>query len=455
MEFFMKNFNVVTDPWMPVLDMNGNFNIISPIELFSSNNYESFAGSEVENYVLMLFCEALVHSSTNCQPKNNSEWRNLKSIIAKETIDYMNKHIDLFWMRGDKPFLQSKESEFLETEKYKPIQLREKYTIGNNALINTNTITNYKDFSEIILDLLVHQVFSVTFGKAKAIPSRWLMYKKDKNGNFNFYVTGSNLIESIWLNLAIKDGDNFNFGIPVWENGFNSDTSTYLSQLIPLSVKIYISDDLTTMKYEKGLTYPEYSNTSHIFIVNNKEEIRPLSIDKDMKFWKEFNSIIKGNYIPIQLNKSRFKGIDTITIHGIGGQYKESMGIYSTIKLISSYYQIKNPDKIYSDNFLKMYSKCIDKTNSIANNFIKAIEKSNYKSKKEKELLKKIDISYIKELFWKHIDAKSFELFQYNDETDCEKWNTILKNIVNDTLNDIAIKYGYLISYQIENKFLY
>ena len=28
--------------------------------------------------------------------------------------------------------------------------------------------------------------------------------------------------------------------------------------------------------------------------------------------------------------------------------------------------------------------------------------------------------------FWKYLDRESFELFEYNDESDCQKWNAIL-----------------------------
>lgn len=450
----MDNFNVAKDAWMPVLDKKGKMSYISPIELFSGE-YAEFAGDEKENYVMMLFCENVVHSSDGCQPADIVEWREMKGIIAERAVKYLTNNIDLFWMRGDKPFLQDATLVDNEDIKYESIRISEKTPSSNGAIINTNQITKYTDWRDIVLELLVHQTFSVVFGKSKAVPSRWCMYLNSPNGNYNFYVTTDNLVDSVWLNLVYG----VKFGRPVWETELNSDVTAYCSKLIPLSVRIYISDDMTEMKYTRGLDYPEYiSDNSHVHVTIEKYKTdtvtRPMGTPPSMRMWREFNSILESDVKPIQLNDfkgKRFKGLDTVTIHGLGVTYKSSSGLYYTESITSSYYEIKNPSKLSDEEYRKMYSICVKQVTDVCSLVGDALSCVNTKKTK---LIKPHERTDITRYLLKCLDAQSSNLFDYTSTADCEQWNQCLMNVINDVHDYVGMKCGYLAQFKVsESKY--
>lgn len=447
----MDNFNVAKDAWMPVLDKNGKFSYISPIDLFYGD-YESFAGDEKENYVMMLFCEAVVHSCEGCQPADIIEWRELKGIIAEKAVKYLNDNIDLFWMRGEKPFLQDATLICNEDIDYESIRISEKTPSNNGAIINSNQLTKYTEWRDIVLDLIVHQTFSVVFGKSKATPSRWCMFSNSPNGNYNFYVTADNIVDSVWLNLVYG----VKFGRPVWEAGLNSDVTAYCSKLIPLSVRVYISDDMNEMKYTKGLDYPEYiSDNSHVYVTiekyKNEDTVRPMGTPPNMRMWREFNSLLESDTKPIQLNDfkgKRFKGMDTVIIHGVGVTYKPNSGLFYTVSITTSYYEVKNPSKLNDAEYRKMYSLCVKQVNEVCSLFGDALSCVNTKKTK---LITPHERTYIMSYFMKRLDEISFNLFDYTNVTDCENWNQSLMNVINDVHDYVGRKCGYLAQFKLSD----
>lgn len=440
----MDNFNVASDKWMPVISLDGKFMYVSPIELFSGE-YESFAGHEIQNYVMMLFCEAVVHSADGCQPADMSEWRELKSVFAERAVKYLESHLDLFWMRGDKPFLQDATLLRDDSVKYERIRLNENTPSNNGAILNTNQLASYTEWKDIVLDLIVHQTFSVVFGKSKAIPSRWCMYANSPNGNYNLYVTSDTVKNSIWMNLAYG----VDFGRPVWETRLDSDVRSYVGGLIPLTVRVYISDDFKNMKYTKGLDYPNYGfNGSHLFLTKVGKEERPFGVFSNMQFWKEFNSIIKADDRdkPIQLRENRFRGIDYVAIHGLGITYKSSMGLYSTKSISTSMYAIKSPDKLGGDEYKKMYHACVNQSTKIFELISEALQ---YVNRKNMMFIPSIGKTYIKAMYWKYLDERSFELFEYSNVNDCANWDKVLLDACNHVLDQTGIRFGYLAQYKL------
>lgn len=464
----MNNFNVAKDEWMPVLDKNGKFSYISPIQLFSGD-YESFAGDEIQNYVMMLFCETVVHSSEGCQPTDIIEWREMKSIFAEKAVMYLKDNIDLFWMRGDKPFLQCNKDDFnnITNNKGKPIKempIRLRNQLSSNAAVLRTTPDRYNNWRDVTLDLIVQQTFWISFASQKGLglsPSKLFICdnnsyisKELRSGNVNIYLTSNTIIDSVYYNL-LHSVENYSggYGRPVWETRFTSDPLCYLSQLIPLNVKIWISDDMNHMMCSSGLNYIDNnSNNSHMLQTTYKKGddtiIRPLRVDKNFKFWKEFNAYFnKTDRDRVhQLSSNRVKNVDILTLNTIGCIFSNNNGNFDIDTIESSCYNINYPKKLESDLYKTLYSTCISTVQSTmekVHNSLIGVKTSddkyiNAENKKQ-----------FKALIWKYLDEHSFELFEYSDMTDLKKWKKILFDACETALNWVGYNYGYLAQYKI------
>jgi hypothetical protein len=453
-----NNLNVATDAWIPVVTVYGEYTKVSLIDIFTKE-YKFFVGDVVEQYCLMRLCEAVAHSHLDNQPNNLDELMKIKDFFAEKTVEYLNANIDKFFFRGDNPFLQytQKEIEIRAKELGKKfdqnnIRLREEYSTGNNYIQSSRQIVNYITVAEVVLDLLVQQVFGVTYGKTGATPSRAMMYKNSLHGNLNIFLKGGTILESIWLNMTYG----CNFGRPVWETKDPVNIIGYLTRLIPFSVAINISDDLKNMYYYRGLEYVDMEcDNSHIaYSKNANNEMRPRKVSDGFKFWPEFIEFsFKNGNRPCQLNdiRDRFEGVSDIDVIGIGNIFKASMGLYTTDIHISHKISIKNPRKLESIEYQEFLEYCY----KIAVEAKGEVEKVTRIATKRIED-KKVDYNYSKyitSIFWNYLDSQSHQIFNaVGSEEDKRLWHCSIQNAINECTGTIRTEKGVLASYKFNEK---
>lgn len=463
-----NNLNAATDPWIPVRKVDGTIEKVSLIDVFS-NEYCSFAGDAVEQYCLMRLCEAIAHSPEDNQPESVNELVAIKETFATKAVEYLNKNINLFYFRGNIPFLQCSIKEIEEQYNNlgqsfgsKPIQLREEYAVGNNKYIIQSTKKEYTTAAEILLDILIHQIFEITLRHTKSIPSRILLYSNLHAGNLNIFLKSNNLINSIWSNMTYSQ----NWGHTIFER--NTDTSTYLNRLVPQTVFVNISENLREMYYTKGLDYLDLeTDNSHIaytkYIKKNGkkeiEEFRPIKSNENFKYWESFASmIIEGTY-PSQLKRMdiRFKNINVIEITALGKFFKFNVGLYTNKFFISSRF-IKHPAKLETHEY-KEFIKSIVEISSKAK---KTVNFTIYSLSKQIEEKSKADsiINQVNSIFWDYLDINSQIIFGSEGlEEDINKWKEIITSAINrcyvylieNTMLTIAYRFKTKVSYSLFN----
>ena len=456
----ISNFNVAMDNWIPVSDKDNVISKVSPIEIFSNNKLINIAGSAIQNYNIIKFLCCIAQSCKENQFNDYESWLESKDTYTTSVCKYLHDNKDLFWMNGERPFLQFN---FDNTDdiKWDNIKLSEQYATGNNPLLKTSQITSYLTYADVISDLLVHQMFSPTFGLRKAIPSRFAVYGKSIDGNLNVYVSGKYIIDTIWMNLCYMPTGGF--GVPVWDKTFDQSTTTYLSKLVPISAHIKLSDDLTKMKYDKGLEYTDFLHlNTDMYLIKSTYTIgknlveRPLRTKPDMLFWRDFASVSTSN-LPPQLDE-RLSIYDDITINTIGANYKGSMGVFSTISVSTSSTNIQQPSKLHDDVFRGYYINCVDYTTKIYNYLEKTICIVSKPSKtgtklisKSKKLLRENKLSITK-LYWSRVDQYSDTIFKSNgSDDDYQRWISNVDYVIqNDIISHIQSIYGYVIAYEFK-----
>lgn len=460
----MKNYNVLDEQWMPVTTLNNDVIYISPLELFSNlNQYVGFAGDPTENYCMLRFVCALAQSSKKSQPVEFGQLKALKSTYAINAIEYINENIDLFWLRGENPFLLCNESDIGLDSKGKEIklaqlQLREIHAAGNNPLLFNMSQSSYQSLHDIPLDLLVRHTYSVGYGSVSKLPTRTCIWGKGLKGIINVYVSGETLYDSIWLNMHYGN----DFGIPVWESRFdNSYSTTYLNRLVTLGSKIFISDDLTSMKCNIGIQYPDIETTAFMALTSTKTEKIPVMYTLNSRIWKEYSTILSSNNDrPDQLKGNRMATQNNITVNTIASYFNTNSGYFYTQLFSTSINQLLNAPKLNTDDYPKFYSKCVDLCDLVVNDIKKSFfgvrggilyPNTTKRNTTESNIISN-ECALIIEHFWQYIDNESQFLFQCDGtNNDLSKWKSIILSALQSMIALIQKKYGFITSYKFES----
>lgn len=446
-------FNVVLDKWVPVLE-NGSRILVSPKDIFT-NEYDSLCGDPVEIYCILKFLIVLSHSSKQNQPNDVQEWRDLKFNFSENVLRYIEENSDKFGMFGDKPFLQDP-----TLNNFKDVlRLREVYSSGNNPILYSTQAMSVENIEQIIVDLIVHQNFSMTFGRN--IPaSRSIMYESSTNGNLNFYATLDTIKNTIWYNMFYG----VIFGQPVWEVGFDQNKTTdFLNCNFPLTVRLKISEDLKMMAYDKGLIYPENKDNTFFSIVPEKykakEVQRPMSIKENFKFWDEFNVILSKNSAPSCLTNEKCRETNILSVCGLGCTVDSNSGFSRTNEFAHFNYEIKSPEKLHDPKFQKFYNNLVTNTESVVEKLkfviknsvckLRASKTAPYTKGDDKDVWS-VYVTPITNIFLNLVDKNTNSLLSYiGDDEDVVDWNKQLKKYVDAALSTLISKNQLVLYYNI------
>ena len=447
----MNQYNVLTEHWMPVEDANHSVVLVSPFDIFSKRTYVQLAGDPVENFAMLSFLLGLSQSSTDNQCYDVSELNSIRDTYADNVLTYMELSKDLFWMRGEKPFLQCTLDELGLNKKGKEVsdaslQLRERYAEGNNTVMGAMHQSGYNSPSDVILDLLVRQTYSVAYGKSGAVPTRSAVWEKSTLGILNTYFTGSNLIESIWLNFHLS-GNGIKFGVPVWESRFDDrHRNTYLNRLVSGATKIWISDDWSTMKCNVGIDYPNMKDSFvSMETITTKDGDKvdiPVRVRENTRIWKEYSPLFSGKSSIPEMFDDRIGSVENVTINSLGSVYKFSMGIYSTELCHHAAYSIVNPAKKIND---EMYSQFYKTAVELADELVDSFAKSLYGVTTDLPQVKS-HIPHICNSLWKLIDEESPYLLSVDGtDDDMDMWKRLVLNTLSQAYSQVQQMCGELV----------
>ncbi|MBU1087909.1 MAG: type I-E CRISPR-associated protein Cse1/CasA [Candidatus Omnitrophica bacterium] len=308
-----NRFNLVDEPWIPV----AGHGLVSLADIFSKPELPSLGGNPIQKIALLKLVLAIAQSAYT--PKDDEDWKQLGSEgMAEKCLKYLNDKKDLFWLYGEKPFLQM--PAIISTIKGDAKEKnKEPKIIGNGDFPNlsneNNTILlqseakNSMSDAEKALFILTLMSFALA-GKQCHCNHKKPAIVGPSLGRVCYlhsFLTGKNIHETLYLNLfSLEALYKFRFfeeglGIPPWEEMPNSSEcviakklkKSYLGTLVSMCRFVLLRDDGIFMM--EGLQYKNHKEgwiELSIAVNSTGKDIKVLRANIVKKPWRELTSLM-------------------------------------------------------------------------------------------------------------------------------------------------------------------
>lgn len=306
----MKQFNLTTDPFIPVTTMAGAAELMNLRDVYArGSEIKDLAVRPHERVALLrlLICIAQAASKGPRDDDDAPEWEQAEREIVKKVTDYLAKWKSSFELFGDgERFLQLRTAKTEETQMSK--------LFFHLASGNTHTVFDHaggedRAFSaqQLALGLITFQNFSPLIGRGYTGRGPCV----DRNA-LHVFRQGANLLSTILLNsvsIELTQRAGREFGHPVWEKPFRDPkdekseavmnaTQTYLGRLVPMARSVWLADDGRHFILDNGPGYPAFD-------VGWREPSATESKNKDGKDY-----LLGAN-----LERATWRELDAITLH--------------------------------------------------------------------------------------------------------------------------------------------
>jgi CRISPR system Cascade subunit CasA len=413
--------NLVTDPWIPILKLDGKHDLASLQQVFSEGKeYADLAVRPHERIALMRLLICIAHAGLD-GPANIDDWDEAPKKLPEVAANYLTNWQQLFDLFDlERPFLQiaklekpskKKKTAHDESSSLNPVsKLDFALASQNNSTLfdhEANSLTPRLFPPEWIAhNLLTFQNFSSSGRIGVALwngiesqgggssPSALCL----KNLMLHTFVRKGTLLDSVCANLMTKKQIASylypcQWGKPLWEKFpkspddadavFNM-TETYLGRLVPLSRWIKIDSHGGDMILANGFGYPTYPDfpaecTATERIMPGKNERRLLKID-DKRIWRKLHAILvrytreRGGRSPLCLDNQTGNDAYDIWVGGIswssdGGYLDTTESVYKIVPELQTDVGVATYEKevLYADrtggqltNAVREYRKHID-----------------------------------------------------------------------------------------------
>ena len=314
----MENkFNLVDEPWIPVVGKG----LVSLSDVFSDHSIKALGGNPVQKIALTKLLLAI--AQTAYTSKDDDDWKQLSAKgLAKIAYEYLQKKKDLFWLYGDKPFLQMPDIAKAEKQNIGALQ----YFVATG---NTTVLTQYQNekvLSDAEKSLLVVQMMGFSLGGKKTDNSAVLSHgyngKKNEKGKpstgkygpsigflgfLHSFLQGKSLQETIWLNLITKEDISnikiFSEGIGEvpWEKMPKGEDcpvarklkNSYIGRLIPLSRFLLLSEN--EIHYSEGIAHSGYADGMadlSIAVDFSAKKPKVIWVNPEKRPWRELPALL-------------------------------------------------------------------------------------------------------------------------------------------------------------------
>lgn len=312
-----NRFNLVDEKWLPLA--NGEK---ASLAMVFSKGCPKLGGTPREKIAIFKLLLAIAQAAST--PEDEDEWACLMpDALAQNCQKYLDKWHDAFYLYGKRPFLQMPVAK-AELQPYGAVM--PEVAAGNNPrFMHLQTGRQLKDADKALL--LVCET-SMCLGGKKVDNSFSLKpgYEKGKgakpgpgmgfSGFLHCFLTGRDLLETIWLNLQTEDqieeetrfGEGL--GIPPWEKMPQTEDcevaqalkESFMGRLVPMARFCLLQKDglhstegLIHGDYKAGIWDPSVAiarikkNNS-----KNKEEVihRPLWADPEKMPWRYLTAML-------------------------------------------------------------------------------------------------------------------------------------------------------------------
>lgn len=312
-----NRFNLVDEPWVPVAGRG----LVSLATVFSDHSLSALGGNPVQKIALTKLLLSI--AQTACTPADDDDWKSLgASGMAKKTLDYLMAKKDLFWLYGEKPFLQMPAIAQAEKQSFGTVQAH--IATGNTTVLTQGQVE--APLTDAEKAILVVQMMGFGLGGKKTDNSIVLSsgYQGKSNdrgkpstgkpgpsigfmGFLHSFLHGKYLTETLWLNLLTEEnmeGLRFfseGFGTVPWEKmpqgedcpAAKSLKSSYMGRLIPVSRFVLLADD--GLHYSEGIAHPGYAEgmaDPSVAVDYSGAKAKVLWTDPEKRPWRQLPALL-------------------------------------------------------------------------------------------------------------------------------------------------------------------
>jgi CRISPR system Cascade subunit CasA len=311
--------NLTIDPWIPVTRLDGTLSEVSLFDLFdSSEAIRDLAVKPHEKIAIMRLLICITQAALD-GPENREEWEGCRNRIKSAVRRYLEQWKTSFELLGKEiRFLQVPDLQLLsdDGEGTASTKLDLALASGNNSTLfdNGSGLPRKVSPGRAALNLLSFQCFAP--GGRIGI-ARWMGMETLGKGSSNHapctpagmlhaYLLGSDLLETIHLNLLSKEEASDlgaeRWGKPVWEFPVDSlknqkaianATLSYLGRLVPISRAVFLKEDELSVLLANGLEYPLYPafREPASTIVQRSEDPGVLGASLGKSLWRQLSAI--------------------------------------------------------------------------------------------------------------------------------------------------------------------
>ena len=274
-------YNLIDEPWIPVLMQDGTNRSVSLGEVFADaeGRIADLALNPYERVAVFRLLLCIAQAALGPERLNDERaWRTVKDAVGPVSSEYLAKWHNRFFLYGPHAFLQPDDVEVVKESTMTPCdKLVFCLASGNNSTLFDHAANGADDRilpDELLaLGLLTYQNFSA--GGLSGV-CLWSGNATDKSikgspcreASMLFtIIAGDNLSETIWLNLLtagmVFDSLVSKWGVPAWELENLSRSSAaglaqnFLGRLTPLSRAVKLIKGSTLCILGGGIEYPD------------------------------------------------------------------------------------------------------------------------------------------------------------------------------------------------------
>ncbi|MCL2029385.1 MAG: type I-E CRISPR-associated protein Cse1/CasA [Deltaproteobacteria bacterium] len=314
-----RAFNLVDEAWIPIAGQG----LASLNDVFSREDISALGGNPIQKIALFKLFLAIAQAAHT--PEDDADWAGLyPEGLNAHCLAYLAKWHDSFWLYGEKPFLQM--SAMARAKKQSYGALLPHIATGNTTVLFD--LQRQRTMSDAERALLTVVLMGFGFGGKKTDNSVVLtpgyIGKRKRDGerdggtgkpgaNLGFlgyqhhFLSGSSLLESIWLNLLTAEDllglavFTEGVGSPPWERmpeGEDCATArslknSLMGRLAPLSKFILLAED--GIHYSDGILYADHKSggfdPSTALDLSGKDA-KALWTDPGKHIWRELPALL-------------------------------------------------------------------------------------------------------------------------------------------------------------------
>jgi CRISPR system Cascade subunit CasA len=245
------NFNLTSDPWIPVRWLDGRSTLVGLDELFAESSRIADLAAPPHERISILRLLVCIAQAALGAPETADDWDGWGEDLEISAPGYLAKWKDHFQLMGDGPrFLQAP----VKDEKDYPVaQMVFHFATGNTPTLLDHEGDGVRALSPAFVAraLLVYQNHFVGGSLASKVKGNGPALKA-----LHSLLIGEHLKETIILNCVdletLHPGE---LGKPVWEGGRKSD---YLARLAPAPCKLWLAAEGNRIRIDQGTIYEDF-----------------------------------------------------------------------------------------------------------------------------------------------------------------------------------------------------